>query len=115
MHWLSPLMVSGTSGSALSDALPYLTGILGALGTGLLAYFAARHTAAAQLQGAITAAFQALMAEWQTRHSADVARILELEGIIKFRDSEIVSLRGENRQLIQRVESAERVLPKPDA
>ncbi len=106
------LISSGMPGLAFSDALPYLVGALASLITGLSAYFAARHTAAAQLQGAITDAFQALMKEWQDRHSADTARILELEGIVKFRDSEIVSLRGEHRQLTQKLESAERLLAK---
>lgn len=106
------LISSGAHGSALSDALPYLGAVVGALATGLLAYFAARHTAAAQLQGAITDAFQALMKEWQDRHAADTARISELEGTLKFRDSEIVSMRGQIRQLEQKLASSERAVKR---
>lgn len=88
----------------------FLSALVGATATGLFAFFAGRHTAAAQLQTSINGAFQLLMKEWQDRHSADTARILELEeenrNVKRARlvaESEITSLRGENRQLHQRL------------
>jgi len=73
-------------GSPFGAALPYAVAVL----TALLGWFGAQFTAGARLQKTLLDASRTLVAEAQTRHSADGARITELE-------SEIIRLRGEVR------------------
>lgn len=82
------------SGSGLSDVLPFL----GAAVTALLGFFAAQFTAVARLQKTLLDASRQWVDQSQKRHAQDGVRILELEG-------EILRMRGEIAQAIQRAES----------
>jgi hypothetical protein len=64
----------------------------------VLAYFAGRGAAAAQLQTALNDAFRSLMVELQGERSVLVARVTELE--------------GRNRQLEQQSDSLKRLLQR---
>lgn len=99
---------SGPDGSGFSGALPYL----GAVITGLLGFFGARFTGAAQQWAALSGAFSSLMGELQTDRARLIARISDLEATVQSRDAEIKQLRGEIRGLQQLVDSLRRLCAK---
>ena len=114
MSW-TPLLVSLSGyGSAGPAVLPFLGGIAVASIGALSALFVARLTARAPLQESVNSALRLLMEERLAQHARDSALISELQGQIKVKDSEIESLRGEQRQGRQKHQSEDRLHDKQD-